>query len=147
MKIPRSVKITLWVNRVIALFLLLIVWKLPTLLDWSMTLGHIGTRSARAIGIAFYCCAPVVALALWNLDALLRSILAARVFVGANVRAMRRVRWCCLGVCLICLPAAFFYPPLVFMVVIMAFLALVVSVLAAVMDAAVAIREENDLTI
>lgn len=147
MKTPLSAKITLWVNRIIALLLLLIVWKLPTLLDWSMALGHIGSRSAWAIGIAFYCCTPVVALALWYLDALLRNILSSQVFVAANARAMRRVRWCCLGVCLICLPAAVFYPPLVFMVVIMAFLALVVSVLAAVMDAAVEIREENDLTI
>ena len=147
MKTPLSAKITLWVNRIIALFLLLIVWKLPTLLDWSMALGHIGSRSAWAIGIAFYCCTPVVALALWNLDALLRNILTTRVFVAANARAMRRVRWCCLGVCLVCLPAAVFYPPLVFMVVIMAFLALVVSLVKNIMAAAVELREENDLTV
>ena len=52
-----------------------------------------------------------------------------------------------LAVALICLPAAVFYPPLVFMAVIMAFLALVVNVVGSVMNAAVAIREENDLTI
>ena len=147
MKIPASAKITLWVNRAIGALLLVLLLEIPSLLDWSMAMQHISSRSAWAIGIAFYCCAPVVALALWYLDALLRNILMAKVFVSANARAMRRVRWCCLGVCLICLPAAVFYPPLVFMVVIMAFLALVVSVLAAVMVAAVAIREENDLTI
>lgn len=147
MKIPASAKITLWVNRAIGALLLVLLFEVPSLLDWSMAMGHIGSRSAWAVGIAFYCCAPVVAVALWNLDALLRNILKAKVFVNANARGMRRVRWCCLGVCLICAPAAWFYPPLVFMVVIMAFLALVVSVLAAVMDAAVTIREENDLTI
>ena len=147
MKIPVSAKITLWVNRTLGLALIALMWAIPSLLDWSMSMNHIGIRSAWAIGIAFYCCAPVVAAALWNLDALLRNILTAKVFVSANARAMRRVRWCCLGVCLVCAPAAVFYPPLVFMVVIMAFLALVVSVLAAVMDAAVTIREENDLTI
>ena len=84
---------------------------------------------------------------MWNLDAILRSILQKNVFAYSVVRCIRRVRWCCLGVSLICLPAAVFYPPLVFMVVIMGFLALVVSVLSSVMQAAVAIREENDLTI
>ena len=71
----------------------------------------------------------------------------SQVFERSVVRCIRHVRWCCVGVCLVCLLVEFFYPPLVFMVVIMAFLALVISVLATVMDAAVTIREENDLTI
>ena len=48
---------------------------------------------------------------------------------------------------MICLPAALIYYPLLFMVIIMGFLALVVCVLCRVMNAAVAIREENDLTV
>lgn len=147
MRIPKSVKLTIWLGRVLALALVILAIKLPALLDWSMSLGHIGTRSAWAIGIGYYCCVPVVALALWNLDKLLRNILDSQVFVRPNVRAISNVRWCCLGVSLICLPASVFYPPLVFLVVIMAFLTLVVGVLSCVMDAAVSIREENDLTI
>lgn len=147
MRIPKSVKLTIWLGRLLAFILVVLAFELPTLLDWSMSLGHIGTRSAWAIGIGYYCCVPVVALALWNLDKLLRNILNSQVFVRANVRAISNVRWCCLGVSLVCLPASLFYPPLVFLVVIMAFLTLVVGVLACVIDAAVSIREENDLTI
>lgn len=147
MRVSVSAKLTLRLGRILALALLVLVCTMPRLLDWYQDLRPLGQHGAAAIIIAFYCCAPVVALALWNLDRLLRNILNEQVFVAKNVRAISNVRWCCLAVCLICLPAAFFYPPLVFMVVIMAFLTLVVSVLASVMDAAVSIREENDLTI
>jgi hypothetical protein len=76
-----------------------------------------------------------------------KSKLAGDVFIPNNVRRISRLRWCCLLVSLICLPATFFYLPLLFMVVIMGFLGLVVSVVANVMAAAVEIREENDMTI
>ena len=147
MRIHKSVKLTMWLGRLLAFALVVLAFELPSLLDWSMRLGHIGSRSAWAIGIGYYCCVPAVALALWNLDKLLRNIREDRVFVRSNVRSISNVRWCCLGVSVICLPASVFYPPLVFLVVIMAFLTLVVGVLTSVMDAAVSIREENDLTI
>ena len=147
MKIPVSVKITLWVNRMVGCLLLALIPAMPRLLDWYQDLRPLGLHGAAAIMIGFYCCVPVVLVALWNMDRILRSILQNQIFVRPVVRCIRRVRWCCLGVCLICLPAAVFYPPLVFMVVIMAFLALTVSVVAAVMDVAVTLREENDLTI
>ena len=147
MRIPFSAKLTLWANRCIVAVLVLLMAAMPRLLAWYQTMRPLGLHSAAAIIIGFYCCVPAVALALWNLDGLLRSILANQIFVRRNVHRISAVRWCCLAVCLICLPASFFYPPLVFMVVVMAFLALVVSVLCAVMDAAVSIREENDLTI
>ena len=147
MYVPISARITLWVNRIIALVLAVLVFAMPRLLDWYQQLRPLGLHGASAIMIGFYCCVPLAGTALWNLDAILRSILRKNIFVLTVVRCIRRVRWCCLGVSLICLPAAVFYPPLAFMAVIMGFLALVVSVLSSVMDAAVAIREENDLTI
>ncbi|MBQ7801762.1 MAG: DUF2975 domain-containing protein [Oscillospiraceae bacterium] len=147
MSVSISAKLTLWVNRLIALALLALLPLMPRLLDWYQTLRPLGQRSGAAILIGFYCCVPAVALALWDLDRLLRNILGREVFVRRNVSSIRRIRWCCLAVALICLPAAVFYPPLVFMVVIMTFLTLVVSVVASVLNAAVAIREENDLTI
>ena len=85
--------------------------------------------------------------ALRCIDRLVVNILAGEVFVRDNVSRIRRIRWCCAWVSLVCLPASFFYPPLCFLAVIMAFLALVVSVVKNVMAAAVEIREENDLTV
>lgn len=147
MSVSISAKLTLWVNRFIALILLALVFVMPGVLRWYQSVRPLGAPALAAIKIGFYCCVPAVALALWELERLLKNILADAVFVRRNVQSIRRIRWCCVAVALICLPAAAFYLPLVFMVVIMAFLALVVNVVANVMKAAVAIREENDLTI
>ncbi len=146
-KAPLSARITLWVNRLIGLLVAALLPLLPALLNWYCTFRTLRQDEYWAILIAFYCCVVLVALALWNLDRLLRNIIAFCVFTGENVRFISRVRWCCGGVSLICLPAAFVYYPLCFIVIIMAFLCLVVSVLTQVMAAAVSIREENDLTI
>ncbi len=143
----RSARITLWVNRVIMAVLAVLLVTMPAILDWFRTVRPMEEPSVMAVKVAFYCCAPLVALALWKLDKLLRNILREEVFIHENVNCIRFVRWCCLAVSLICLPAAWFYPPLVFMAVIMAFLSLVVNVVSQVMKAAVAIREENDLTV
>ena len=142
-----SAKFTLWVNRIIAAAVVALLPGLVPLLDWYRTARSLTDQSIAAIFIGFYLCCPSVLYALWCIDRVVTNILADRVFVTDNVRRIRRIRWCCAGVSLICLPAAWFYPPLIFMVVIMAFLALVVSVVKNVMDAAVEIREENDLTI
>lgn len=140
-------RITLWCNRAVALLLTALLPTLPFILRWYATVRSLTAPEHTAILVAFYCCAAVTALALWNIDTLLRSILIEQVFTHANVRRIRRIRWCCALISLLCLPAAFIYLPLSFMVVIMAFLALVITVLVRVMSAAVAIREENDLTI
>ena len=139
--------ITLWVNRTVMLLVALLLPTLPFILRWYSNFRALTAAEHTAILIAFYCCAIVTAVALWNMDALLRSILAEQVFTVTNVTRIRCIRWCCAAISLICLPAAFIYMPLFFMVIIMAFLALVITVLVRVMTAAVEIREENDLTI
>ena len=100
-----------------------------------------------AILVGFYLCTPAVLYAQWCIEQLVRNILKEEVFVLANVRCIRRIRWCCAWVSLVCLGAGMLYPPLLFLTVIMAFLALVVSVVKNVMAAAVELREENDLTV
>ncbi len=139
--------VTLWANRIIAACVIALFFVLPTLLDWYTTIRHLTDPEQLAITVAFYCCAAVTLLALWKLDRLLRNILQLQVFIRENVNYLRFVRWCCLAVSLICMPAALIYYPLIFMVVIMGFLSLMVNVVCQVMKAAVAIREENDLTI
>ena len=140
-------RITLWCNRAVALLVALLLPTLPYILRWYSTLRTLTGAEHWAILIAFYCCAIATALALWNVDTLLRNILAGQVFTGKNVSCIRLIRWCCALISLLCLPAAFIYLPLIFMVLIMGFLSLVVTVLVRVMSAAVEIREENDLTI
>ena len=139
--------VTLWVTRIIMAFVILFCPCLPLFLNWYYAASPLSAAGYKAILIAFYCCTVFVLLALWSMDALLRNILDGEVFVFDNVQLLRRIRWCCAVISLICLPASFFYVPLWIMVIIMAFLSLVVCVVVQVMKAAVAIREENDLTI
>lgn len=140
-------RITLWINRIIALLIGVLIFTLPAIIDWYCTFRVLQHTERTAITIAFYCCVLVVGVALGNIDRLLLSILDEQVFIRKNVSRIRRIQWCCGLVSLICIPAAVAYMPLIFMVIIMGFLCLTVSVVACVMDAAVAIREENDLTI
>ena len=142
-----STKITLWVNRVLSALLVVLVFLMPAILSWYRQFRYLTDGESTAIIIAYYCCFLVIETALWNVDRLLNNILNGQVFVWINVRRIRRIRWCCSGVSMICIPATFAYIPLVFVVLIMAFLALTVSVVSSVMEAAVRIREENDLTI
>lgn len=139
--------ITLWVNRVVGLIVIVLLPTFPLLLRWYSDLRPLLSTAQASLMTAFYVCALITLLALWNVDCLLRCILSEQIFTEKNVRHIGIVRWCCAAISLVCIPAAFFYPPLLFMVVIMAFLALIVTVLVRVMRAAVEIREENDLTI
>ncbi|MBQ6840310.1 MAG: DUF2975 domain-containing protein [Oscillospiraceae bacterium] len=139
--------ITLWVSRLVAVLLVGLLPTFPMILRWYIGFRPLTPAGQTALTLAFYLCAIITAVALWQIDRLLRSILKEQVFTGKNVSCIRTIRWCCAGISLVCLPTAFFYLPLVFMVIIMAFLALVVTVLVRVMTAAVEIREENDLTI
>ena len=140
-------KIALWVNRGVALLVFALLFFLPAILRWYCSIRMLTQLDQQGITVAFYCCAAVIFVALWNIERLMKNILAQQVFTRENVLRIRRIQWCCGGVSLLCVPASVFYLPLVFLVVIMAFACLMVSVVARVMDKAVAIREENDLTI
>lgn len=142
-----STLVTLWINRMVAVLMVVLLFALPSILDYYSQYRMLTESGMIAVTVSFYCCAVFIFVALWFMDGLLRSIRKGEVFVRSNVRRVRRIRLCCGIVSLICLPAAVFYQPLIFLVVIMAFLCLAVSVVASVMDAAVAIREENDLTV
>lgn len=147
MRIRLSSTVALWLNRVIFLTVIALGVGLPWIADYVINHGYHSVRAATVLVCAYYACCPVVLLALWKLDALLRAILRGDVFTHENVSSIRIIRWCCLGVSLICIPAAFGYFPLWLMAVIMGFLSLAITVLGNVMKAAVAIREENDLTV
>lgn len=142
-----SANVTLWVNRAVAVLLGVLVFLLPSILRWYTGFRYLSAADHGIITAAFYCCVVVIGWALWNMDCLLRRILAGVVFVRENVRAIRQIQWCCGLVSLITAVTCFAYLPLIFLAVIMAFLCLAVSVVGHVMDAAVTIQEENALTI
>lgn len=142
-----TVGVTIWINRLVALTVGILLFTLPAILTWYQQVRWLSEVERGALMVAFYCCSGVIFTALWNLDKLLRSIRRGDVFIRENVRRIRIIQWCCAITAAICVPAASCYPPLVFLCVVMGFLSLVVCVLTQVMDTAVTIREENDLTI
>ena len=142
-----ATRLTLWMNRCLLVLLAVLTLSMPAILDWYSRVRPLVESASTAIQAAFYLCVFPVALALWQLDRVLRNILKDLVFVHENVACLRTLRWCCLWVCLTCLPTMYFYLPLIFMAVIMGFLSMVINVVCQVMKAAVALREENDLTV
>lgn len=119
----------------------------PWLVDWAVESRYLRPEAARAILWAFYPCAVAAEAAMVLMMGLLNNILRGQVFVEENVRRIKGVAVCCALVALICLPAAACYLGLLFLSLIMGFLCLVVCVVGSLMSAAVALREENDLTI
>ena len=140
-------RMTLWVNRIIIAFVILLLPTLPFLLRWYCNLRYLPKDTFYVLLVGFYCCAVFILSALFAMECLLRNVLDAQIFVVNNIRYLHRIKRCCGMISLICFPISFIYLPLWLIVIIMAFLYLVVRVLVQVMDAAVAIREENDLTI
>ena len=149
MKTQKMIKLTLWANRLVALLVGSLLFALPGLTLWYC--GLLGftppMRDFWAVMICFYCCTVAIFAALWNMEKLLHNLLGAQVFTRANVRRVRNIQWCCGIVTLISVVASFFAWCMLVIVAIMGFLTLVVGVVASVLDAAVALQEENDLTI
>ena len=120
---------------------------MPWLARWYAEYRHIRESGRIAIVAAFYGCLPFALTALLCLWRLLRNIRAERVFSEANSRLMAAVSWCCAAVAAVSLGACRWYPPLAFITVSMAFLFLIVRVVRNCFIAAIALKEENSLTI
>ncbi len=146
-KTKKITTITLWVNRVIALAVVALLFTLQPLMDWYCNFRELTDADMTVITVAFYFCAVAIFIALWNIEKLLGRLLSGQVFIPENISGIRRIQWCSGFVSIACFGACFAYLPLVFLGIIMAFVCLAVGVAACVMDAAVTIREENDLTI
>lgn len=120
---------------------------MPWLVRWYAEYRHIKESGRIAILAAFYGCLPFALTALICLWRLLRNIQRERVFSEDNSRLMAVVSWCCAAIAAVTLGACRWYPPLGFITVSMAFLFLIVRVVRNCFIAAIALKEENALTI
>ena len=143
-----SSRVTLYCTRIAGAVLLILLCCFPVLLEeYHLHLRFLLEQERTAITAGFYVCAVAVIPALWNMDRLLCNILQNQLFTMENVQHIRAVRWCCLAVCVVCFAAGFGFRALFFLSAMMGFLFLVVTVVGQVLKAAVAIQEENDLTV
>ena len=95
----------------------------------------------------FYPCAVFAYLTLYSLLRLLFHIKKDEIFISANVQYLRCISWCCFAVAAITLIGGVFYIPFSVVAVAAAFVGLMLRVVKNVMENAVAIKEENELTI
>ena len=105
-------------------------------------------RTGPVLLVLGYLCAVLAFGMLFSLYKFLRRIKAGQIFVPANVTALRRISWCCVGAAVLCLPAwVGIYLPFAFLGVAAAFMALIVRVLKNAFEQAVRMKDELDLTI
>ncbi len=120
---------------------------MPWLSDWYVQYRHLRESGRIALQVAFYGCLPFALTALVCLWRLLRNIQLEKVFLEENSRLMAVVSWCCAAAAAVTLGACRWYPPLGFITVSMAFIFLIVRVVRNCFIAAIALKEENALTI
>ncbi len=99
------------------------------------------------IVVTFYAILPFAAGVLVCLWKLLRNILAEAVFLRQNVRLLRAISFLLFFATIIFLAAGYFYMPFYLLAVCAAFMVLIVRVVKNCFAAAVALKEENDMTI
>lgn len=141
--IPLTLAVT-WIAMTLSV---LVAVGLPRILVLNSVVRTILLREAIAIQAGYYCCLPFILLALWKVRQLLINIQNEEVFTEGNVKLLTVIRNCCVGIFAVCLVAGCFFFPLFLIVAILGFLGLMMHVLKQVMAQAVAIREENDLTV
>ena len=109
-------KLALWVNRTVAVSILVLLFFVPTLIRWYSGIRLLTFTEQTTVGACFYACVIPILLALWQLDRLLATILSEQVFIRENVRRIRIIQWCCLAVSILCIPSAVAYLPLMIVI-------------------------------
>ena len=122
-------------------------FAMPWLSAWYQITRNLRDSGRTAILVAFYGCLPFALTALVCLWKLLRNIQREQAFLAVNSRYMSVVSWCCAAVAAVTLGTFRWYPPLILVTMSMAFIFLIVRVVRNCFLAAIALKEENALTI
>lgn len=107
-------------------------------------------KSPEIIGpllATIYACSVPGLVALFCLDRLLANIKKKDVFIEKNVKYLRVISWCSFAVSAILLLSGFYYLLFLLIAVAAAFFGLILRVVKNVIEQAVAIKNDNDLTI
>ena len=120
---------------------------LNRILDLNETLRNLLPRERTAVLTGYYFSLPLILLALGEVWLLLKNLQKEQVFTYGNVKSLAIIRSCCLGIFVVCVAAGCFFLPLLLVAAVLGFLGLMMQVLKQVMAQAVALREENDLTV
>ena len=139
--------LTVTINRLMILILTAALFFLPYLVRWYYLFSHRSLETYPAILICLYVSAAPAYGILAALEILLRNIRRGEVFVALNVRLLRVISWCCLGVFVIFLIMGYSHLFSLLIAIGAAFIGLILRVLMHVFAMAVRIKQENDFTI
>jgi len=138
-------------SRIMTLLFLLILaggcLGLPWLLRWYAGYAGKSVLALRPVMLSLWACAIPAFAALVYLAKMLRNIARDRVFVHENVRSLRVISWCCFLVAVVFFCFCFFYVLGLILSILAAFMGLILRVVKNVFEQAIAIKEENDLTV
>jgi hypothetical protein len=102
--------------------------------------------AAPLLATIYACTVPGLA-AMFSLDRLLANIKKKDVFIHKNVKYLRIISWCSFAVSAILFVSGFYYLLFLLIAVAAAFFGLILRVVKNVIEQAVAIKDDNDLTI
>ena len=108
--------------------------------EWGSLTVNLYTVTLIAFGVPAY-------TVMWFLYRLLDNISKERVFVEENVRCLRIISWCCFVASVVFLASSFYSVSWMVLCVAAAFGGLILRVVKNVFAAAVALKDEHDLTI
>ena len=143
----KSITLSLVCVSVFAVLLLALDIFCYPITQWFITLRAMLWQQGVGMMVTVYVCSVFAWLVLVGLWRLLGNLRRGEVFVGANVRIMRTVSWCCAGAALMCLVSTLWYVPFVFVAIAAAFMALIVRIVKNVFQQAISMKDELDLTI
>lgn len=121
-------------------------WLVQFICEMLVHRNH-GLAGGYVLLACLYLCSVPAYLLLYDMNRLLRNIQAARVFLPANVRLLRRISWCCFAAALICLVGAPVWYSLLIVTVAAAFVGLIVRIVKNVFEQAILMKDELDYTV
>lgn len=149
-----SVYISLFICIMSSVLLLVWLFTFPQFFSWFYFDYHGLAHDPHAVQnvlntviICFYACAPFATAGLGLLIALLRNILKEALFIPQNVKYLRILSLCCYAVTVIAFVCGLRYLPLMIIAFAMGVVGTLLRVVKNLVHAAVALQEENSLTI
>ena len=119
----------------------------PWLTRWMVSAHALPPASGPVLLGMGYVCAVLAFVMLVSLYKFLRRIEAGQIFVPANVTALRRISWCCVGAGAVCLVSCLYYLPFIAVAIAAGFMALIVRIIKNIFQQAIDMKAELDLTI
>ena len=119
----------------------------PDLLRWYLDLRMMPSDRFVPLLVIGYGCIACGLAGLALLIGMLSNIRAQRIFVQSNARLLGWMSACCLAIALLTGIGTVYYPPFVIFVIAALFLFFVLRVVGSVFARAVALKDENDMTI